>query len=32
MPPHKHLVRLRQQGVTDLLGARTTAAHCFEIA
>src|SRR5215467_8499410 len=32
MPPRQHLVRLRQQGVTDLLGAPPTAAARFEIA
>jgi hypothetical protein len=32
LPPRKHLVRLRQQGITDRLGAPTTAAHGFEIA
>src|SRR5437879_13335296 len=32
MPPLHHLVRVRQQGVTDCLGASTTAAYRFEIA
>jgi hypothetical protein len=32
MPPRNHLVRLRQQGVTDLLGVPTPVAHGFEIA
>ena len=30
MPPRKHLMRLRQHGVTDLLGAASAAAHRFK--
>src|SRR4029453_6617166 len=31
MPPRKHLMRLRQQGVTYLLCAAPTAAHRFKV-
>ena len=32
MPPRKHLVRLGQQGLPNLLRGPTTAAHRFEIS